>query len=153
MSDFGSEEGVVCGRNGCHGVISDRPVDGCSCHISPPCSACTTPREWCAECGWSAEEEERAFYFNNFRCVAATAKDAKLQMHGEKPLEKWGRRPLDPTKIDYLIKSHSNSSQICEGVCPLDTPKSEVEQRVKGTFGGRFEQWGGGTFKYIAYTD
>jgi len=28
-----------------------------------------------------------------------------------------------------------------------------VESVVKGTFGGRFEQFGGGKFKYIAYTD
>lgn len=62
-------------------------------------------------------------------------------------------RPLDPTKIDYRIRSHSSSSQICEGVYPEGTTKAEVEARVRGTFGGRFESFGNGRFKYIAYTD
>lgn len=28
-----------------------------------------------------------------------------------------------------------------------------VAKKVVGTFGGRFERFGGGKFKYIAYTD
>jgi hypothetical protein len=29
----------------------------------------------------------------------------------------------------------------------------DVEQVVKGTFGGRFEAFGDGRFRYVAYTD
>jgi hypothetical protein len=62
-------------------------------------------------------------------------------------------KPLDSTKIDYRIKMHTAATQICEGVYPDGTTREEVERVVKGTFGGRFESFGGGRFKYIAYTD
>lgn len=141
--EFGTAEGEVCWRNGCQGVIAEHPVEGCSCHISPPCSACTTPREYCPVCDWQAKDEDDTF--NGFTVKYADKASSILQS--------WSPRPLDPRKIDYRTRSHSNSSQICEGVYPEGTAQSEVEARVKGTFGGRFEQFGGGTFKYIAYTD
>lgn len=153
MADFGDEDGAVCGRNGCGGIIQERPIENCSCHISPPCGACTTPREWCPVCDWSAEEEERSFYFNGYRCTAVSPEDARLGMYGDTPLKKWEPRALDPTKIDYHVRSHTHSSQICEGVYPKGTPVADVLARVKGTFGGRFESFGDGKFRYIAFTD
>jgi hypothetical protein len=60
---------------------------------------------------------------------------------------------LDASKIDYRIQSHSGSSQLCIGVCPPNTTRDQVEAVVKGTFGGRFDQWGDGRFVYVAYTD
>ena len=62
-------------------------------------------------------------------------------------------RILDKSKIDYRVFSHTNSSQICEGVYPEGITRSEVEAKVKGTFGGRFEHFGDGWFQYVAYTD
>lgn len=62
-------------------------------------------------------------------------------------------RPLDPTKIDYRIFTHSGCSQLCRGVYPEGTTKQQVEDRVKGTFGGRFNYFGEGKFEYVAYTD
>lgn len=154
MSDnFGYLEGETCGRDGCEGIIQERVVENCSCHISPPCSTCTTPREYCPECDWDAEEEDRSFYFNGFRCTAVSKDDAGKGMWSDTPLQKFEPRPLDPTKIDYRIKSHTNSSQICEGVYPEGTTAEEVRKLVDGTFGGRFEHFGNGKFKYIAYTD
>ena len=136
------EIGEVCGRDGCDGVIEEKPVENCSCHINPPCSACTTPAEFCPVCDWAAVDDEKPF--NDF---LVTYKPSSNNF------KSWRRRPLDPTKIDYMIDSHTNSSQICEGVYPEGTTKEQVIQRVKGTFGGRFEYFGGGKFKYIAYTD
>ena len=54
MSDIGMEEGDTCGRypepdedqprgyrpKPCQGVMGYEPVEGCSCHISPPCNDC-----------------------------------------------------------------------------------------------------------------
>lgn len=54
----GQEDGDTCGRGGCQGVISLLPVENCSCHIAPPCGACTTPAEYCPECEWRARDEE-----------------------------------------------------------------------------------------------
>lgn len=66
-------KGEICNRNGCKGIIEEGEKEGCcSCHINPPCSYCTTQTEYCPECGWSAEEEQREYdnkqakyYLNN----------------------------------------------------------------------------------------
>jgi len=55
--DVGYEEGDVCNRNGCKGVIEAAEVENCSCHINPPCSACVNAGFNCPECEWSSEEE------------------------------------------------------------------------------------------------
>lgn len=142
MADFGYEEGQTCWRNGCQGVIDTQAhVDGCcSCHISPPCGFCTTPRERCPVCDWQATDEKEERYIPIVPGLSEYVK-------GPHP------RPLDPRKIDYRVHAHSGSSQICEGVYPEGTTQEEVRSRVTGTFGGRFEQFGNGTFRYIAYTD
>ncbi|MFA5085698.1 MAG: hypothetical protein WC482_04975 [Candidatus Omnitrophota bacterium] len=52
---IGTEEGQICNRDGCTGVmiyIKDRP---CTCHTgNPPCSACTDAPLQCPECGENA---------------------------------------------------------------------------------------------------
>lgn len=55
-------KGEKCNRDGCDGIIDAQEKEGCcSCHINPPCGYCTTPSEYCPECGWSAEEEQREY--------------------------------------------------------------------------------------------
>lgn len=139
--NYGTSEGEVCNRLGCAGVINAKPVEGCSCHIRPPCNACTAPCNYCPICDW-AEADDVSINDNivnlnkstgNYRC--------------------WTPRPLDTSKIDYYSKSHTNSSMIKEGVYPEGTTSAAIENLVRGTFGGRFESFGGGKFKYIAYTD
>lgn len=146
MSDFGTEGGSRCWRNGCAGIIAEHAVEGCSCHINPPCGACTTPREFCPVCDWQAKDDDGTF--NGFTIKYA---DKSQGIFGK--LESWKPRPLDPRKIDYRITAHSNSSQLCTGVYPEGTTRAEVEQRVQGTFGGRFNHFGDGRFEYVAYTD
>lgn len=141
MSELGIDYGEICWRNGCQGEIDMHPKGDCSCHLNPPCGACTEHREFCPLCGWEARDEEKPF--NEFV--------VKYDKNGV--WESWKPRPLDPRKIDYHIKVHTNSSQICEGVYPEGTQQSEVLALVKGTFGGRFEYFKDGKFKYIAYTD
>ena len=58
-----------------------------------------------------------------------------------------------PTKIEYRIKPHSGSSQLCIGSYPDGTTQKDVEALVKGTFGGRFNSFGNGRFEYVALTD
>lgn len=141
MSEFGYCEGDVCRRKGCKGVIQMRKAENCSCHISPPCSACTAPRHFCDACEWDEADDE---VINDFIVnVDKTTGNYRS----------WEPRPLDPTKIDYRIKPHTNSSQVCEGVYPEGATREEVQKLVIGTFGGRFEHFGKGKFKYIAYTD
>ena len=42
---------------------------------------------------------------------------------------------------------------IKEGVYPEGMTSQEVYKEVQGTFGGRFERFDSGRFKFIAYTD
>lgn len=143
MADnFGHLEGERCFRNGCEGIITEEPYgDGCcSCHINPPCSHCTTNWAHCDVCDWKALDDD------DYRLVPT-------EYTGLSMLERYKPRPLDPRKIDYRITSHSNASQIVTGVYPDGTTSAEVEALVKGTFGGRFNRFGGGQFEYIAYTD
>lgn len=63
------------------------------------------------------------------------------------------RRGLDPTKIDFYSMPHSSYSMIKKGVYPEGTTMKQVEDKVRGTFGGKFKAFGGGKFVYIAYTD
>lgn len=136
----GVEEGETCGRNGCQGVIELEEHKGCSCHISPPCSACVDWDVFCPECSWEARKE----IINDYVVTTNTKSFV---------YESWKPRPLDNTKIDWHSKSHSNSSMIKEGVYPEGTTAAEVRKLVDGTFGGRFEYFDGGKFKFIAYTD
>ncbi len=57
---IGTEEGEVCNRGGCKGIIEVIPDSqregGCSCHINPPCSFCTFNPQFCPECGWEPEQ-------------------------------------------------------------------------------------------------
>ena len=144
MADFGTEAGAVCWRDGCDGVIVERPVEKCSCHLSPPCSGHSEPREWCPECEWTAADERRAEQRRADAIHIAPGIGAK-----------WSEpRPLDPRKIDWRDRPHSGSSMIKEGIYPDGTTAKQVLDTIgRGTFGGRFEQFGGGRFRYIAYTD
>lgn len=141
----GEEEGQRCRRDGCEGRIEMSKSENCSCHISPPCSSCTGTHLICSDCDWEEPEE--------FSAPAAPVPNAG-------PISYDWMQPrtvasLDRTRIDWINKTHSSCSMIKEGVFPIGTPKTEVEEKVKGTFGGHFERFDkdAGTFKYIAYTD
>lgn len=58
MSTVGIDEGDICNRDGCEGVMQLPPVNDCSCHISPPCSACEQNRIVCDTCGADPEEDK-----------------------------------------------------------------------------------------------
>ena len=142
MKDHGYEKGDRCNRNGCQGIIEEHEKRGCSCHINPPCSACTEARGYCPVCEWEERDD-------------LTVKDwdtAYIGHNGGMSIE-WKPRVLDRTKIDYVITPYSNSSQICEGVYPKGTTREDVREKVIGSFGGRFEYFDNGKFKYVAYTD
>lgn len=149
MTDqFGNCEGEICWRNGCQGVIADHEVENCSCHINPPCGSCAENRAYCPGCDWQGRDEVEQF--NGFIWkINPTDRSGAYEW--------WKPRPLDPRKIDWHSKSHTNSSMIKEGVYPQsedkDADRLAVEKLVRGTFGGRFKYFGDGRFEYVAYTD
>lgn len=137
---IGYEESENCGRDGCDGIIETAEAINCSCHIHPPCSACTTPRNFCPVCGWEEKDDPLV--------VKEESTYHVLSGHVE-----YRKRVLDPTKIDYISGLHSSSSMIKRGVYPEGTTQQQVLEKVSGTFGGRFNHFGGGRFEFIAYTD
>ena len=145
MDDLGYLKGEICNRGGCLGIIEEHELDGgCSCHINPPCSYCTTSREYCPECDWDGREEQ--------------VKLKKEQSKKRTAIEFYKVRTisdLDRNKIDYLNLAHTNFSMIKKGVFPKGTTIDEVRERVKGSFGGRFKIFDEDRceFEYVAYTD
>lgn len=137
----GSEEGSACGREGCGGVLAYRKSENCSCHINPPCSSCTNVPLHCPVCQW---EEPREYVMNDY----TVKEDRKTGV-----MLSWKPRELDHTKIDWRSCGHTHFTMVKEGVYPEGTTQAEVRKKVDGTFGGRFEQFGGGRFRFIAYTD
>jgi hypothetical protein len=139
--NIGFDSGEICGRASCKGEISLREIENCSCHLDAPCSSCTEPRGQCGECGWDQRNDERMNdYIISFDKTKGRVTEFTL-------------RPLDRSKIDWHSKVHTNASMIKEGTYPDGTTREQVEKEVVGTFGGRFEHFGKGKFKYIAYTD
>jgi hypothetical protein len=138
--DLGYEEGSTCNRDGCKGVIAMHKSEHCSCHIAPPCASCTAPRGFCPECDWQEEDDPLVIMEVTTIYLPWGGVDRK-------------KRILDPTKIDWRVEMHSSSSQLCIGVYPEGATSKEVEARVKGTFGGRFNKFKDGHFEYVAYTD
>lgn len=135
---IGTEAGDICNRKGCKGIIEEREKGDCSCHINPPCSACTEPRAYCLICDWDEAEE-----------LAYVSKE-------KYKLIDYGFRALDKTKIDYRISSTS-CTQTYEGVYPEGTTRDQILKEL-GTGGdcernGRWGYFADGRFKYIAYTD
>lgn len=86
---------------------------------------------------------------------------AQWKAYRESAEGKWqmGHKPhqFDPTRINWHSRGHTHFSMKKIGVAPASMSRSEVEEKLRGTFGGRFERWreaGSHTwFEYIAYTD
>ncbi len=57
MMIIGLQEGDSCPDMFCSGTMVHN-VENCTCHISPPCSACTESVLECDECGETYEEDD-----------------------------------------------------------------------------------------------
>ena len=114
--EIGVLEGEQCNRDGCEGTIVEHDSDGgCSCHINPPCSYCTTSREYCSVCEWDAQEEEREE--DNKRSNVEYAPMVYKQRAFE---------DLDKSKIDWIINGGWHSGMKVKGVYPKGTTEKEI---------------------------
>lgn len=48
---------MKCTELGCDGEVELVRIGDCSCHISPPCSACVDAKYTCLECGKEYDDE------------------------------------------------------------------------------------------------
>lgn len=142
MNNAGLVKGEMCNRNSCKGILDEHEKEGgCSCHINPPCSYCTTDSAYCPECGWEASDEvdERPLV------AAGPYSTYKSKTFAD----------LDCSKIDWVYEGGTHFTMNKHGRFPKGTTRAEVEKEVKGTFGGRFAYFDevNCQFEYIAYTD
>lgn len=158
MSEVGYLKGEICNRDGCVGIIEERPSENqCSCHINPPCSYCTDSREFCPICEWEGREEQLEHQYkplnNDMQSVynRCMAREDTHRLRIDKIRSGEGKSE----KIDWYSQGHTHFSMKKIGVFPIGTDRSEVVKEVQGTFGGRFDGYDEkrGTFTYIAYTD
>lgn len=145
--ESGFDEGSICNREGCTGTICMRRSENCSCHISPPCSSCTAPRCYCDTCDWDERDEPEP------EIKPQTQAEKDMWAAWAKEQDRLRNLPLDNTKVSWRDKPHTHFTMIKEGVYPLDMSIDQVRKEVNGTFGGRFEHFGNGRFRFIAYTD
>ena len=78
----GYAQGDTCGRDGCLGIIDSHPPDNCSCHLFPPCSSCTSLRNFCPICGW----EEKYTNFDEDGVEIEDEKSLQLPLRVIEPL-------------------------------------------------------------------
>lgn len=176
MSDY--EEGGVCPQ--ClEGTLEYVRHGDCSCHISPPCSACTDAPLTCDFCGETFEEDREQYverkyeyrydYADRFGHIheyqKATAETAFLFEVDIFSFWRTGgysddfgnlffTTRVDPYKINWKHRPHTNASMVTYGWAPPWVKREEVKKAVDGTFGGRFTFFKeNGQFEFIAYTD
>lgn len=144
--NHGNEEGATCHRAGCQGTIEWSDVVDCSCHISPPCNYCTSRYLCCSECDW----EEDLTEVNDQSHLTSTR--SPWESYAAEQI-RLSNLPLDRSTINWRSYPHSSCSMIKRGVYPDGETRASVYEKVQGTFGGQFVQFGNGTFEFIAYTD
>jgi len=54
QSPVGTEEGMICNRSDCIGLMEYPLVVNCACHINPPCSQCVDNKLTCTICGYES---------------------------------------------------------------------------------------------------
>jgi hypothetical protein len=158
MENIGLTKGEICNRNGCGGIIDEHPKEGsCSCHINPPCGYCTTDTSYCPVCEWCPDDDVVPVdpEVQKRQQEAYAADNERWQKQRESFYNKLaGKEPI--TELEIIHQGHTHFSQKLIGVFPPNSiTGSEIEEKVKGTFGGRFEYFNKehGKFSYIAYTD
>ncbi|MDV4277996.1 hypothetical protein MSG94_06475 [Acinetobacter baumannii] len=148
--EHGCCEEDICGRNGCEGtIVKDTDAQGCSCHISPPCSYCHCEVQ-CNECDWASRNENV-----QEQSKPTPPSDWYLQMKQRENefLRKINDHSVEFEKVEFRTESHSNSSMKKIGAYPRGMSKDQLKKEVDGTFGGRFEWVTENRFSFIAYTD
>lgn len=55
---LGLEEGDICNRNKCTGIIELTPLIDCTCNVSAPCGSCLAREFYCPTCDWQETDDK-----------------------------------------------------------------------------------------------
>jgi hypothetical protein len=125
----------------CGGTLHYPKVQGCRCHISPPCSACVDNPLTCNTCGW---EEERHAY-------EPISTEPVTPWVFKKPSHDLGN---GKRIFDYTYDSRSGSTMVFKGRYEGEvTPDDIIACLGSGTFGHRGPAMMNGHFTYTKVTD
>lgn len=162
MGNIGYLKGEICNRDGCKGIIEEHDTEGCcSCHINPPCSYCTTSREYCSVCSWDGREEQIAHEkaitesYTSAGAIGSFYNSKEVNVYRENVIKMMDGKMPRPNTLMYIDEGHTHFTMIKKGIFPVYMTKDQLVDKIKGTFGGRFVglNMQTGVFKYIAYTD
>lgn len=114
------EPGDCCPQSDCKGHMDIGETEGCSCHISAPCSACENSGLVCDECGFDTAEDWKD----------SRRRHAELQAKEEHELakiearlraEKRGKRRDERTSTHTANAFNSTPFTVCCGVAAINT--------------------------------
>lgn len=144
------EEGCKCPE--CEDGTMEIPrTKNCSCHINPPCGACTDKLLTCDSCGWEFEPESPTR-------IEPTQQDrdawAKYQRDWEAARSRGHTFPNGGRIFNIDHDGRSGSTMVFRGQYEGEvTAKDIFEYLGDGTFGHRGPSLGNGRFTYTKITD
>jgi hypothetical protein len=142
------EEGGKCPE--CEGSLYYPKVRGCSCHINPPCSACTDQRLQCDTCDWEESEPEPT------PPPTQAERDgwAKWLKEWEEARQRGHTLPGGGRIFDIHDDGRSGSTMVITGRYEGDVTAAEIFAYFgDGTFGHRGPTLANGRFSYTKITD
>lgn len=147
MSEATFEEGGDCPE--CEGRLFFPPVQGCSCHINPPCSACTSNGLQCDTCDW--EEPE---YIEPKQTQSERDAWAKWIEEWEEARERGHTFPHGGRIFNIRHDGSSGSTMVFNGEYEGPVTEKDIFSYLgDGTFGHRGPSLFNGRFSYTKITD
>lgn len=141
------EEGDACPQE-CGGVLYLPEPEGCSCHINPPCGACTGVVLTCRECGWEDEDIDDP--------VSYTPPDPSISKARAAAYAAAMTRDLGDGKrlLDIRCDSRSGSTMVYRGRFSGPVTAADIFKVFgDGSFGHRGPTLSGNSFEYTLITD
>lgn len=129
----------------CDGRLHYPKVDGCSCHINPPCGACETNKLTCTKCDW--EEPDREY---------PTAKtDFQRSLPPYQTFKGYEYKLGEGKRLHSIFyDGRSGSTMVFKGRIEGNVTAQEIFECLgDGTFGHRGPSIFGDTFTYTKITD
>ena len=114
--DMHLEEGGTCPCEGCKGTLEAGEPEGCSCHLSAPCSACENAGYVCSTCGFDSAAD--------FKDERAARHEAMAEEYFHRKAKSW--RDGGPDRSKEMTSTHTanpfNSTPFsrCCGVASME---------------------------------